>query len=104
MNCGSIAVAAQGIAGMVSILISMVAMGLCMGMQPAISYIFASGNKRRLNQIIRNTAFLTIALDGVLSLGCFFFRDSILVFFIDHEEIFPLAGRLFASGISHASG
>lgn len=43
---------------------------------------FASGNKRRLNWIIRNTAFLTVAVGGVLSWGCFVFRDSILTFFI----------------------
>ena len=90
IHYGSIAVAAQGIAGRVSMLISMVAMGLCMGMQPAISYNFASGNKRRLNRIIRNTAFLTVAVGGVLSWGCFVFRDSILTFFIDNAEVLAI--------------
>ena len=71
-------------------LISMVAMGLCMGMQPAISYNFASGNKGRLNRIIRNTAYLTVAVGGVLSLGCFVFRDSILAFFIDNAEVLSI--------------
>lgn len=84
---GSIAVAAQGVAGRISMIISMVAIGICMGMQPAISYNYAANNRERTRSIIRNTGITTVVIGSLLSLGCFLFRDAILTAFIDSEEV-----------------
>lgn len=87
ISYGSIAVAAQGVAGKIGMLISMTAMGICMGMQPAISYNFASGDYSRMRQIVKRTGITTVIVGSVLSLLCLVSKDQILKAFIDNSEV-----------------
>ncbi len=87
MKYGASALAAQGVAGRVTMLSSMIAMGICMGMQPAISFNYAAGDRLRTRWIVRNTGILAFAAAAVLSSACFIFRAPILTAFIDNDEV-----------------
>ena len=84
---GSVALAAQGVAGKIGMLISMIAMGICMGIQPAISYNFAAGNSKRTRMILRNTGIFTVIVGTILTVACFFARNTIVAAFIDNDEV-----------------
>ncbi len=84
---GSVALAAQSVSGKLSMVITMLAMGICMGMQPAISFNYAAGRRERMRMIIKNTAIFTFVIGTVLSVLCFLFRNPLIAAFIDSEEI-----------------
>ncbi len=84
---GSTALAAQGVAGKIGMLISMLAMGICMGMQPAISYNFGRGNLARMNRLLRNMAVFNVVLGSILAILGFLFRDALISFFIENETV-----------------
>ena len=87
MGYDPIALAAQGIAGKVGMLISMTAMGTCMGMQPAISYSYAAGNRERMRDIVKKLGILTVLVALALSVLCFIFREPVLAAFIEDEAV-----------------
>ncbi|MCD8050381.1 MAG: MATE family efflux transporter [Clostridiales bacterium] len=95
---GSVALAAQGVAGKAGMLLSMLLMGICMGLQPAISFNHARGNQARVGQIIRSTAVFTTLLGSVIALLCFLFRHQIIALFIDNAEVIAYGSiMIFAS-------
>ncbi len=74
----TVAVAAQSIAGKVGMLISLLVMGICIGIQPAVSYNYAARNRARTAEILKKTCLITVILGTVLSGLCLVFRDAIL--------------------------
>ena len=93
MSYGSIAIAAQSVAGRIGMIISMTVMGICMGMQPAISYNYGSKNYRRLIEILWKTTALSVVAGSLLSLFCLLARDSLLRSFLDRSEVLSI-GRI----------
>lgn len=89
----SIAVAAQGVASKVGMLNSMIAMGLCMGMQPAISFNFSAQNRERTVMILKRTCLTTAITGAVISLVSFLFRDALIAAFIDNAAVVSI-GRV----------
>lgn len=87
MQYGEVALAAQGVAGKIGMLVMMLIMGISMGMQPAISYCFGAGNLRRLGQIIRDTLVFNIGLGAVLGVLGFLVKDSLIAIFLDDAEV-----------------
>lgn len=87
VSYGNIALAAQGVAGKVGMLINMTLMGICMGFGPAISYNYSSGNMKRMNEIIRKTATFTVLVGLTLSILCFFAKNQIISGFIDNDQV-----------------
>lgn len=69
-------------------------MGICMGLQPAISYNFGADNLKRMKQIIRSTAVFTVCLGSVLTILCYLGRNVIISAFIDNEEVIAY-GQVF---------
>ena len=96
---GSVAVAASGVAGKVSMVVSMVAMGLCMGMQPAISYNFGAGTYKRMYRIIRNLGILAVVVGGLLTIGCLLGKSQLTAMFIEHEEVILLGERMVTASM-----
>lgn len=94
MGYGSVALAAQGVSGKLGMVITMLAMGICMGLQPAISYNFGADNLKRMYQIIRNTAIFTVSLGSVLTIVCYLARNVIISAFIDNTEVIAY-GQVF---------
>ena len=93
MQYGSIAVAGQSVAGRIGQMISMTVMGVCMGMQPAISFNYSAKNHRRLTEILAKTTGLAVAAGTVLSALCFIFRDPLLNAFLDDPNVLKI-GRV----------
>lgn len=95
---GNIWLAAQGVAGKAGMLITMLIMGICMGLQPAISYCYSAGNNKRLYEILKKTTIFTAALGTGIGILCFFAKDIIISSFIDNPEVIA-CGRVmvFAS-------
>ncbi len=98
MQYGSIAVAGQSVAGRIGQMISMTVMGMCMGMQPAISFNYSAKNHKRLTEILAKTTGLAVLAGTVLSALCLIFRDQLLNAFLDDPNVLEI-GRvcLFAS-------
>ncbi len=88
-----IAVAAQSIASRVGQLSSLAAMGICMGMQPAISYNFAARDHERTTEILKKTALVTMIIGVMIAVLCILFRNPILTAFIKDEAVLRL-GRI----------
>lgn len=96
ISYGTTALAAQSVAGKISMVITMMILGFCMGMQPAISYNFGGKNLKRMYQIIRQTAIFTIILGFVLTILTFLFKDELITAFIDQTEVISM-GRIFVA-------
>lgn len=84
---GDIVLAASGVSGKIGMLLSMIAMGICMGIQPAISYSYGSGNMKRMKNIIVRTGITTIGIGSTLTLICFIFRNSLINVFINDPQV-----------------
>lgn len=84
---GTDAIAAAAAAGKTSMLISMVQMGICMGVQPLLAYNYGSRNLPRLREVLQKTGLLT----GCVGLGtmalCFAFRRFIIALFLKEPEV-----------------
>ncbi len=93
MKYGSVAVASNSVAGRIGQLISMTVMGICMGMQPAISFNYSSKNKKRLTEILQKTTGLAFVIGTILSLFCFIFRDQLLNAFLNDPNVLSI-GRI----------
>ena len=100
MGYGPVALAAQGVAGKIGMLLSMLAMGICMGMQPAISYNCGRGSRERMNHIIQSTGIFTVILGTLLTLICFFARDRIIMAFIDNAQVISYGQIMVLASIS----
>ncbi len=87
MGYGSAALAAIGVSGKIGMLLSMLAMGICMGLQPAISYNFGRNDWKRVGSLIRNTGLFTVLVGSLLTILCFLFRNPIIAAFIHNEEV-----------------
>ena len=84
---GSTALAAQGVAGKISMLTTMIIMGLCMGLQPVISYTYGNKNIQRMRAILKQIILTTVIIGTVLSLACFAARRAIIAAFIDNADV-----------------
>lgn len=94
MKYGPIAIAAQGVAGMSSMLICMIVMGVCMGIQPAISYAHGAGDRKRVRQIVRGTGIASVLLGTIMALVFFLCRDGFIAGMLNDPEIFELGKRM----------
>ncbi len=84
---GNIAVAANGVAGKAGMLVGMIAMGVCMGMQPAISYTYGTGNRQRMRSIIWTTGAITTVITVTLGGAFLLARESFVRAFIDDPTL-----------------
>lgn len=93
MQYGSVAVAGQSVASRIGQMISMTVMGVCMGMQPAISFNYSAGNIKRLTEILKKTTGLAVVAGTVLSVLCLIFRDQLLNAFLSDPNVLVI-GRV----------
>ena len=79
---GTQAIAARAAAGKVSMLISMVQMGICMGVQPLLAYHYGAKDQKRLREVLQKTALLTGMIGAGTMLISFIFRHFIVSLFL----------------------
>lgn len=99
---GNEAVAAQSIAGKAGMLIAMIVMGICMGMQPAISYTCGRRDRRRMRSILLGTGTASVATATVLAVIFFLGRDAFVRAFLNNGEILALGRRMILGGLAAA--
>ena len=93
MNYGAVAVSGQSVASRIGQMISMTVMGICMGMQPAISFNYSAKNRKRLLEILQKTTAVSVIAGTVLSLLCLLFRDQLLNAFLSDPNVLAI-GRV----------
>ncbi|MDY5642221.1 MAG: MATE family efflux transporter, partial [Candidatus Faecousia sp.] len=82
---GTNAIAAMGAAGKITMLIGLVQMGICMGVQPMMAYNYGARNLARLKEIFLKTALLTSVVGILTTLGCSFARNTLIGLFLREE-------------------
>ena len=87
---GNVAVAARSVAGKSAMLIPMVVMGLCMGVQPAISYVYGCRDRARLRKIVLGVGAVGVGVAALLSAAFFLFREQFVTAFSPDPEIIAL--------------
>lgn len=85
------AVAAMGAAGKVTMIITMVQMGVCMGVQPLMAYCHGARDHVRMKETLQKLALLTTALGLALGTAAFFARSWIVSLFLSDDELRKLA-------------
>jgi putative MATE family efflux protein len=84
---GTDAIAAAAAAGRAGMLISLVQMGICMGVQPLLAYSYGAKNLPRLKETLQKTALLTGCIGVGTMLLCFTFRQPIISLFLKEPKV-----------------
>ena len=87
---GSEAVAAQGVAGKAGMLVGMIVMGICMGVQPAVSYAYGRGDRARLRQVVWGTGLVSAAVGALLGAVFFAARTAFVSAFLPDPTVLEL--------------
>lgn len=91
---GSGAIAAMAAAGRSVMVITMVQMGICMGVSPLLAYNYGAGNHTRLRETLQKTAALALGFGLVSGLACFFGREALVGLFLKDIDNLALGGQL----------
>lgn len=84
---GDTPVAAMGVAMKANMLVVLLQIGLCAGIQPLIGYNYGSGNTKRLKKIFRFTGICAIVMGTVLTLLMVVAREPIIRAFINDTAV-----------------
>lgn len=79
---GTNAIAAMAAAGKATMIIGMIQMGICMGVQPMMAYNYGAGNLPRLKEILQKLGLLSFLLGLIAALGSFFARHALIGMFL----------------------
>ena len=91
---GTAAVAAMAAAGKTTMVISMIAMAICMGCQPLLAYSYGAGDAKRLKQLLKNLILLTVVFGVLAGTASFAGRNALIRMFIKEEGAFRLGTQL----------
>lgn len=95
---GSEAVAAVGIAHKITMIPMYVSMGITQGVMSLIGYNFSSGNRKRMNDAIKVTAWVSVGFMVIATVVFFIFSGQITGLFID-EPLTMEYGTAFMRGM-----
>lgn len=79
---GSGVIAAMAAAGRATMIITMVQMGICMGVSPLLAYNYGAKNIPRLKEVLIKTSILTFCFGLIAAAGCFAGRDALIGLFL----------------------
>lgn len=96
---GDTVIAATGVASKAGMLIVMIVMGICMGMQPAVSYSYGAKDLKRMKKIIKSTGMLTVITGSILTIICFIFRNKIIMAFVDDLTILEYGQKIITASL-----
>ena len=97
VSYGNMAVAAQSVAGKASMLVSMIIMGICMGVQPAVSYNYGAGDTRRVNRIVLGVGGFSTLLGAALSGALYLARAEMIGLLLNDPEVLDLGVRMMTA-------
>lgn len=94
LNYGYNAQAAMGAAGKVTMLVSLIQMGICMGAQPLMAYNFGARNIPRLKEILQKLAALTIGFGIAATVLCSLTRNRLIGLFLQDPEALAMGEKM----------
>ena len=100
---GSEAVAAQSVAGKAGMLVAMLVMGICMGVQPAVSFAYGQKDKQRLRRIVRGVTAAAVLVAAALSLLFICIRRQFVGAFLDDLAVVALGERMVVACLATAA-
>jgi putative MATE family efflux protein len=83
---GSLAVAAAGVAGKVSMIISTIALGLSQGVQPLLGFSIGAANWKRYREYLRFSLLFGTAMCALVTGLCYVFTPQIVGVFLTEPE------------------
>lgn len=93
-NYGTDAIAAMAAAGKTTMLIAMIQMGICMGIQPLLAYNYGAKDIPRLKEVVQKVTILTIGVGVVTGGFCYLCRHQIIGMFIKEAPVARLGEEL----------
>ena len=84
---GDLFLAANGVSSKLRMVVSLLIMGICMGIQPAISYYYGAKDRDRMRHILRVTLLSTTVIGIALSVVGGLFREPLMSLFLNDEEV-----------------
>lgn len=91
---GTEAVAAMAAASKAVMVVTMIQMGICMGVQPLLAYCYGGQDWKKLKEIIKKVLTLTTGLGIVLTVSIYFGRGWLIGLFIKDSEVAALGRHL----------
>lgn len=91
---GTNVVAAMAAASKSTMVIGMIQMGLCMGVQPPLAYHYGAKNLPRLRETLLKLAALTVLTGGGLTLICLFNSGTVVGLFLQEAEALALGQQM----------
>lgn len=91
---GDTPVAAMGVALKSNMLVVLLQIGLCVGIQPLIGYNYGSGNKKRLMQVFKFTGVVSVIMGMLLTLFMIIARKNMIQVFINDAEVVSYGIRM----------
>ncbi|MDO5574287.1 MAG: MATE family efflux transporter [bacterium] len=96
---GEVAIAAFGVAGRITMILAMVAMGICMGIQPLMSYCYGARDYQRMKEVIWKVFLTNIVVTSLLTVICFVFRNQLLEAFVNDADVVTLGRRFLIAAL-----
>lgn len=84
---GDLFLAANGVSSKLRMVITMLIMGVCMGIQPGISYYYGARQKEKLDRLMRVTGTVSVIIGSALAVVFLIFRDALVAAFIEDQEV-----------------
>ncbi|MGI6578331.1 MAG: MATE family efflux transporter, partial [Eubacteriales bacterium] len=91
---GTAAIAAMAAAGKSVLIVTMVQMGICMGIQPLLAYCYGGRDWKKLKGIVLRLLLLTVSLGVGLTAVMWFARRSMVSLFLRDADAAELAVRV----------
>ncbi len=91
---GTVAVAAMAASGKSTTIISMIQMGICMGVQPLMAYSYGAKNLPRIRETVKKLGMLTFTFGLITTLLCFFLSEDIIHLFLKDHNALELGTRM----------
>lgn len=88
---GDLAVAGIGVAMKVTMITTMVCIGIGMGVQPLLGYAIGSKNEKRYKDIFKFAIIFAVCLSGILTIICYLTLNQIVGAFVSDPESFEYA-------------
>ena len=91
---GTAALAAMAAADKATMVVSLVQMGICMGVQPLLAYNVGARDLGRLRAVIRRLLALTIGFGAAFAAACLMGQEALLRLFLSDAEALALGRSL----------
>lgn len=94
VSYGTVAVAAMAASGKSTTIISMIQMGICMGVQPLMAYNYGAKDMPRIRETVTKLGILTFSFGLITTLFCFFRSESIIHLFLKDPNALELGKEM----------